>query len=130
MRAYHFAVLSLITCSPALAQTPTVSTVVNAASNLLPGLPNAGIAQGALMILYGTALGPPTLASISAYPLPMILAGTSFRITIAGRNSDAFLYYTLANQVAAIMPSNTSAGTGTVTVTYNGRSSAHHRGRQ
>ena len=124
MRAFHIAVLSLIAGGAALAQTPAVSTVVNAASNLLPGLPNAGIAQGALMILYGTALGPPALASISAYPLPITLAGTSVRITIAGRNTDAILYYTSANQVAAIVPSTTPVGAGTVTVTYNGRSSA------
>ena len=45
-----------------------------ALSGLPRGLANGGIAQGALMILYCTGLGPATLVSISAYPLPATLS--------------------------------------------------------
>lgn len=34
------------------------------------------------------------------------------------------MYYTSASQVSALLPSNTPSGTGTITVTYNGQSSA------
>ena len=85
MRGLSVIALFLACSVPCLSQTPSVSTVVNAASNLPPGLPNGGIAQGALMILYGTGLGPATLVSNSAYPLPITLAGTSVRLTIAGK---------------------------------------------
>ena len=85
MRGLSVVALFLACSAPGMAQTPAVSAVVNAASNLPPGLPNGGIAQGALMILYGTGLGPATLVSISAYPLPITLAGTSVRLTIAGK---------------------------------------------
>jgi uncharacterized protein (TIGR03437 family) len=36
---------------------------------------------------------------------------------------DAIMYYSLAAQIAAILPSKTPAGTGTLTVTYNGLAS-------
>ena len=74
MRGLSVVALFLACSAPGMAQTPAVSAVVNAASNLPPGLPNGGIAQGALMILYGTGLGPATLVSVSAYPLPATLA--------------------------------------------------------
>jgi uncharacterized protein (TIGR03437 family) len=109
-----------ISASQVAAQAPAVSTIVNAASNILPGLPNAGIAQGALMVLYGTELGPGTLVSISAYPILTSLAGTSVRITTSSGPVDALVYYTSATQVAAIVPSTTPTGAASVTVTYNG----------
>ena len=62
------------------------------------------------MILYGTGLGPSPLVSISAYPIPKILAGTSVQITTSSGNTDAFVYYTSATQVAAIVPSTTQVG--------------------
>jgi uncharacterized protein (TIGR03437 family) len=46
------------------------------------------------------------------------------KVTVGGTTVDAFMYYASATQVAAILPSNTPSGTGTVTVTYNGVTSA------
>jgi len=44
-------------------------------------------------------------------------------VTVEGTKVNAPLYYTSAGQVAALLPSNTPTGTGTIMVTYNGRSS-------
>jgi uncharacterized protein (TIGR03437 family) len=69
-------------------------------------------------------MGPATLQQISAFPLPASLAGTSIKVTVAGTTVDCIMIYTSATQVAAILPSNTPAGTGTLTLTYNGGSSS------
>ena len=42
-------------------------------------------------------------------------------MTVAGTTVAPTLYYTSATQVAALLPSNTPLGTGTITVTYNGQ---------
>ena len=102
---------------------PTVSAVVNAASNALAGLPNAAIAQGSMFVVYGKNIGPSTLAQVSSFPLPIALSGTSTKITVAGTTVDGIMVYTVATQIAAVLPSNTPTGTGTITVTYNGQTS-------
>lgn len=110
------------------AQQPTIAAggIVNGASYALNGMPNAGIAQGAIFIVFGTNLGPASLVQASSFPLPTAagLAGTSVRVTVGATSVDAIMLYTSATQVAAVLPSNTPVGTGTVTVTYNGRASA------
>ena len=116
--------LTLAAAAALSAQTPVVSLVVNAASNLVPGLPNSGIATGSMFIVYGSNLGPAALTAISAYPLNPVLAGTAVRVTVAGRTVDALPYYTSANQLAAILPSTTPVGEGTITVSYNNAVSA------
>ena len=103
---------------------PTVSAVVNAASNALAGLPNAAIAQGSMFVVYGKNMGPSTLVQASAFPLLANLGGTSAKITVAGTTVDAIMIYTVASQIAAVLPSNTPAGTGTITVSYSGQTSA------
>jgi uncharacterized protein (TIGR03437 family) len=102
---------------------PTISNVVNAASGILPGLPNAGIAQGAIFLVLGTSLGP---ANISIAPVVFqttSLSNTSVAVTVGATTVNALLYYTSAGQVAALLPSNTPVGSGTITVTYNSRTS-------
>ena len=105
------------------AQQPSIAAngVLNGASYALPGLPNAGIAQGAIFIVFGQNLGPATLVQVSSFPLPTSqgLAGTSVRVTVGGTSVDAIMLYASAGQVAAVLPSNTPLGTGTLTVTRN-----------
>src|SRR5262249_53481314 len=48
------------------------------------------------------------------------IGGTSIQVTVGGTTVNAIMYYSLAAQIAAILPSKTPAGTGTLTVTYNG----------
>jgi uncharacterized protein (TIGR03437 family) len=107
------------------AQTaPTVLSAVNAASNIPPGLPNAGIAQGAIFVVYGEALGPANI-SISQTPFQSTsLSNTSVAVTVGATTVNALMYYTSAAQVAALLPSNTPTGSGTITVAYNGQTSA------
>lgn len=93
--------------------------VVNAASYIRPGFPNSGIAQGSLFIVFGRDLGPAELQSFEGLPKPKSLAETSVRVSVGGATVDAYLCYTSASQVAAILPSNTPLGAATVTVTYN-----------
>ena len=100
---------------------PTVSSVGNAASNTLPGLPNAGIAQGAIFVIFGAGLGPTNIAIAPAAFQSTTLSNTSVAVTVGGTTVNALLYYTSSGQVSALLPSNTPAGTGTITVTYDGR---------
>jgi uncharacterized protein (TIGR03437 family) len=107
---------------PILAQ-PTISSVVSSATYLPAGLPNSGIAQGSIFVIFGSNMGPATLAQVQAYPVPTELSGTSVTVTVGGMAVKALMVYTSAGQVAAILPSTTPTGTGTVTVTYNGQTS-------
>jgi uncharacterized protein (TIGR03437 family) len=106
------------------AQAPTITFVENAATNIPPGLPNAAIAQGAMFVVKGTNLGPATIAIATQFPLTTSIGGTSVSVTVGTTTVNAVMYYSLAAQVAAILPSKTPTGTGTVKVTYNGQSAS------
>lgn len=112
------------------AQTPTIRTtadgVVNNASYAPSGLPNSSIAQGSIFAIFGSNLGGGTLAQQQSYPLSKTLNGTSVKVTVGGTAVDAIPIYTVASQIGVVLPSNTPTGTGTVTVTYNGQTSAPH----
>jgi uncharacterized protein (TIGR03437 family) len=119
-------ILSVLTAAAAFAD-PKVSGVVNAASNIPLGTAGSGIAQGAFFVIFGTGLGPSPI-SIAGMPYPAAIGGTngtSVTITPAtGTPVTAWLYYSLETQVAGILPSNTPVGSASVTVTYNGSTSA------
>src|SRR5262245_31897425 len=121
--------LILLSVPAASAQQPTIIAdgVRNGASYALGGMPNAAIAQGSIMVIFGDNLGPTTLVQVATFPLPTAppgLSGTSVRVTIGGTSVQCIMLYTLKTQVAAVLPSNTPIGTGTLTVTYNGQTSA------
>ena len=119
--------------SPAGAASPTfqatlpvpgITSVTNAASNIVPGLPNAAIAQGSVFLLFGTGLGP---SSLFTAPVPFQntnLGGTAVTVTVGGNTVNVPLYYSSATQVAALLPSTMPTGTGTLTASYNGVASA------
>jgi uncharacterized protein (TIGR03437 family) len=104
---------------------PVIGTdgIVNVASYQPSGFPNSGIAQGSLFVVFGSGLGPSTLAGLGGFPIPTELAGTSIRVTVNGVTKDALMIYTSAGQVAALLPSSTPTGDGTLTLTYNGSAS-------
>jgi uncharacterized protein (TIGR03437 family) len=115
--------VSLLIASAAIAAAaPTLSGVYNAASWVPAGLPNSGIAEGSIFTLVGTGMGPASLVQVSSYPLPTSqgLAGTTVQVTVGGVTNYCVMVYTVATQVAAILPSSTPAGTGTLTVFYLG----------
>jgi uncharacterized protein (TIGR03437 family) len=116
---------------------PVITGIVNSASyakaplDPSTGLPvgNNIIAQGSIFTVFGTKLGSNSLISGPAsLPLPLSLPeqnGTTISVTSGGRTVSAFpVSNAFGNQVAAILPSSTPLGAGTVTVTYNGQSSA------
>jgi uncharacterized protein (TIGR03437 family) len=110
------------------APAPVIAQVQNNYSYLLPGQPNYGIAPGSLFIVIGSGLSssaPPALPSFSATPsLPLSLNQTSISVKVGGVTTTPALYYTSSTQLAAVLPSTTPAGNGTITVTYNGQPSA------
>ena len=111
----------------ALAQAPSVAAVENNYSYTLPGLPNYGIAQGSIFVLFGTGVGPavtPALPDLSKGPLVRTLSGVTINVSVNGTTVQAIPYYVSAGQIAAILPASTPVGTGTITVIYNGQSSA------
>ncbi|HLK47656.1 MAG TPA: hypothetical protein VKT49_05950 [Bryobacteraceae bacterium] len=122
----EYTTFGVAAASPAAAG-PTIQNVQNNYSYLLPGVPNYGIAPGSIFIITGTGLSsaaPPVLQSSAAPGLPLSLNGTSVSVTVNGTTTNPALYYTSAGQLAAVLPSTTPVGNGTVTVTYNGTPSA------
>jgi uncharacterized protein (TIGR03437 family) len=77
-----------------------------------------------MIVIKGSNLGPDPLQIINSFPLTSSLAGTSVKATIGGTAVDAYMVYTSSAQVAAILPSSAPEGSGTIAVTYNGRTSA------
>ena len=110
--------------SPVLPVTvgPVVGGVTSAASYIDPKLPNGAVAQGSIAIISGINLGPGQISIDSTTPFQKTtLSGTSVAITVNGTTTAGLMYYTSASQLAFVIPSNTPAGTGTVTVSYNGQ---------
>lgn len=108
----------------AIAQ-PRVTGLQNNYSYLLPGTPNYGIAQGSIFVLYGQSMAPAGLLQQGFNPaLNPNLGGVSVKITAGGATREAIPYYVSPDQIAAILPSATPVGAATLTVTYNGQTSA------
>ena len=128
MRLFYAVLLvaSLGCATNVYAAAPSISGVTNSASNTPPGLPNSGIAQGSIFAVYGSGLGPATLEEVQSFPLPSTqgLGGTTVQVTVGGVTGNCIMFYTVASQVAAILPSATPVGTGTLTVSYQGQSAS------
>lgn len=116
-------VLSLLAV-PAFAQ-PVVTGALNTASYTVPGFPNSGLAQGSMIAIFGRNLGPAALTAASTFPLPTSIGGTSAKIAVGGQSVDLIMTYSVAGQAGAIVPSNTPVGSGQLTVTFNGQTSAN-----
>jgi uncharacterized protein (TIGR03437 family) len=116
----------LCACVVTIAAAPIVTGVYNGASWLPPGLPNSGVAQGAILTVTGTGLGPTTLAEAFTYPLPTTqgIGGTTIQVKVGTVTENCIMIYSLNSQVAAILPSATPVGNGTLTVTFGGASSS------
>jgi uncharacterized protein (TIGR03437 family) len=122
----------LIAAVSAIAQ-PAIGGIVNSASYAQAPNDSSGkpigpnvIAQGCIFVIFGTGMGPATLVQASSLPLVTSLPdanGTSVAISSGGQTFNAFMVYTSAGQVAAILPSNTTVGQANVTVTFQGKTS-------
>ena len=116
--------LALLLLTSAFAQAQPAIRATNGVLNASSGLPD--VAQGSWFIVCGTGLGPATISVQNALPYPTQLSGTSITFTPAsgGTPVSALMYYTLAIQIAGLLPSSTPVGAYNVTVTYNGQPSA------
>ena len=123
-RIFVYALVVAAASSKLLAQ-PVVSDggILNAASYMSSRLPGGAIAQGSIFVVFGTRMGPAAIAQ-AGFPLPATLAGTNVKVTSGGQTLDCPLVYTLAGQLAAILPSTTPVGNATLVVTFNGQASA------
>jgi uncharacterized protein (TIGR03437 family) len=115
-----------------------VATLVAAAANLMGqpainpnGVVNAtgyqmNLAPNAVFVIFGRGMGPQSLVAASAPDYPPSLAGTSvtFTPTVGGSAVTAGIIYTIAGQVAGLLPSSVTPGVYAVRVTYNGQMSA------
>jgi len=111
------------------AGAPTITKIQNNYSNVALGLPNYGIAPSTIFVIYGTGMADPTakaaLQSSAAPGIPTTLNGASISVTVNGVTTHPGMYYAIASQIAAVLPASTPVGTGTLTVTYNGLTSAN-----
>ena len=101
---------------------PTIDHLSNNYSYIVPGLPNYGIAQGSIFDIFGTNLSNGA-TNLQHVPLQNVLQGATVSVTVASLTTQALLYFVTPNQIAAILPSSTPVGDGTITVD-NGVNSA------
>ncbi|MBI2687631.1 MAG: hypothetical protein HYX27_15070 [Acidobacteria bacterium] len=89
----------------------------------------ADIARGSWFVVFGGNMGPANIALASGAPFPTELSGTRVTFTPAsgGTAVEARLWYTLAGQLAGLIPSTAAAGAYDVRVIYNGQTSAPRR---
>ncbi|MFN7926311.1 MAG: hypothetical protein U0Q16_39800 [Bryobacteraceae bacterium] len=102
---------------------PVISRLLNNSSRVSPGLPHYGIAPSSIFVVTGANLADPAdlvLQSSASPGLPLTLNGASLSVTVGGVTTRPPIYYTSPAQIAAVLPANTPAGTGTLSLTHNG----------
>lgn len=109
--------------SSASAQTPSIAAIVHAATYSPAGIPNSPIPEGGFFALFGTNMGPAAAVGNSG-AFPTSLGGVSLTVTAGGSTYQPLLNFVYAGQINAVLPSNTPVGSATITVTYNGATSA------
>jgi uncharacterized protein (TIGR03437 family) len=107
---------------------PNITSVVNNYSFIPTGFPNSGIAPGSLFTIFGTDManapsGTVSLESSASPGIPKSLAGATLSVTVGGTAVTPAMYFATPTQIAAVLPSGTPTGPGTLTVTYNNTAS-------
>jgi uncharacterized protein (TIGR03437 family) len=119
--------LKFLTYIAAVPTGPTVTQILNNSSEIRPGFPNYGIAPSSIFAIVGSGLadpGAPVLQSSADPGLPTTLNGASITVTVNNVTVHPAIYYTSPAKIAAVLPAATPTGTGTLTVAYNGATSA------
>jgi len=109
------------------AGVPLITQAVNNSSYIPPGFPNSGIAPSSVFAVFGSGLsdsGPPVPQASKAPGLPRTLSGTNLTVVVNGVTTHPAFYYVSPTQLAAVLPAATPVGTGILTVTYRGNTSA------
>ncbi len=102
---------------------PAIRSTLNASSY------RPTIARGSWFVVFGSNMGPANISMAPGAPFPVELSGTRVTFTLAtgGPAIECRIWYTLATQLAALLPSATPAGQYDVRVTYNNQTSAPFR---
>lgn len=109
---------------------PTISAVLNNYGLIPAGFSNSGIAPSTLFIIKGSGLADPNAQALplqdstAAGGLPKTLNGASVSVTVGSTTVQPVFYYAIAAQLALVLPAGTPTGAATVTVTFNGQTSA------
>lgn len=113
-----------------------ITLALAAVAGAQPGIRSSGIvnasgyqtqlAPDTVFVIFGSGLGPSAIQVAQAPNYSATLAGTSvnFSPTAGGATIPAKMIYTLATQIAGLLPSSITPGTYAVTVTYSGQTSA------
>lgn len=112
---------------PAPPAGPRITAIQNNSSRIPAGYPNYGIAPSSLFVVVGSGLadpGEPVLQSSAGSGIPLTLNGASITVVVNGVTTHPGLWYTSPAQIAAVLPAATPVGTGTLTVTYRGVTTA------
>lgn len=106
---------------------PSITTVENNYGGIAPGLPNYGIAPGAIFYVKGDTLSTTTsdgLISSASPGLPTTQSGVTVKVTSGTTTVDCPLYYLSPKQINAVLPGTTPTGSATLTVTNSNGTSA------
>jgi uncharacterized protein (TIGR03437 family) len=104
---------------------PFVKAIRNNSSEIPDVYPNYGIAPSSIFAISGNNLadpGTPVLQN-SVAGLKTTLNGASITVMVNNVTTHPPIYYTSPTRIAAVLPAATPVGTGTLTVTYNGKTS-------
>jgi uncharacterized protein (TIGR03437 family) len=107
---------------------PSITAVVNNYSYIPTGFTNSGIAPGTIMLIFGSGMSQTPssvfLNSTVAPGLPQTWEQAKLSVTVGSTTVIPAIYYATPTQIAAELPSNTPTGTASITVSYNGQTSA------
>ncbi|MDX1982006.1 MAG: hypothetical protein SFV51_17170, partial [Bryobacteraceae bacterium] len=120
IRSWAVRILTAGFCTGLALAAPQIrGGAVNAASRIVPGLPDYGVAKGSLMYLGGQGMGPDEIVR-GEFPLGEELGGVKVSVRVGDSTVNAIMVAVSARQVWAIVPSSAPSGSGVVTLTYNG----------
>jgi uncharacterized protein (TIGR03437 family) len=123
MRFFLLLSMSILLREESLHAQPVIATAaLHDASSAPASLPNSAIAPGGRFYLFGQGLGPSTAAR--SQDGARELGGTSVRVAIGGQTVDARLLYVSSRELIAFLPRDTPLGQGSVSVTFDGLTSA------
>ena len=94
--------------------------ILHAASFEPLQFPETRLPLGGIVTIFGTNLGPANGISASSLPLGTELGGTSIEITAGGKTVGAWMLFSSANQINAIIPSRVAEGLAHIRVVRGG----------
>jgi uncharacterized protein (TIGR03437 family) len=108
---------------------PTITKVTNNYSYIPNGFANSGISPSTIFTIFGANMSDPapanlTLNTSAGGGIPTKSGGATVSVTVGGKTVTPGLYYAIPTQIAGVLPAGTPTGAGTLTVSYNGATSA------